>query len=137
MIFVGLGVAELPIAGDLLPTVTAAIAAEGWAQRQDALAQALAVLHLAQRTAGLPTTEGQPTEPLLGRPELGIRAPVPDLLLSAIVDPRVRTLPPGMGSLEQWVDNVRVLKNATHQVQIARAYLSTAAQPPPSVQSPI
>jgi uncharacterized protein DUF4037 len=120
---------RLPIAGDLAPLLTAAVAAESWKQRQDALLAALAVLHQAQRDAGLPTAEGEPTEPNTRRPDFGVRGPVPDLLLNAITDPRLRELPAGVGSLEQWLDSVRVLMNAPDRVQTARAYLSTAARP--------
>jgi hypothetical protein len=119
---------QLPMANDLLPTLTAALTAQRWTQRQDAVAQALAVLHQAQRSAGLPTSEGIPTEPFFDRPFLGIRAPVPDLLLRAVTDPLVQALPPGVGSVEQWVDNIRVLTNADHRVQTARSYLIARAQ---------
>jgi hypothetical protein len=108
---------QLPVAGDLLPVLTVALAAERWTERQEALARALAVLHQAQRAAGLPTAEGAPTEPFFERPFLGIRAPVPDLLLRAVTDPLVQALPPGVGSVEQWVDNVRVLTNAPHRIR--------------------
>ncbi|WP_352396697.1 DUF4037 domain-containing protein [Kineosporia sp. NBRC 101677] len=120
---------QLPMAGDLVPVLTAALTAQRWSERQEAVAQALAVLHRAQRGAGLATSEGIPTELLVDRPVLGIRAPVPDLLLQAVTDPLVRALPPGVGSVEQWVDNVRVLMNADHRVQTARSYLMARAQP--------
>jgi hypothetical protein len=98
-------------------------------ERQEAVSQALAVLHQAQHIAGLPTTEGTPTEPFFDRPFLGIRAPVPDLLLRSVTDPLVRALPPGVGSVEQWVDNVRVLTSAPHRVRTARSHLTGTAQP--------
>jgi len=119
---------RLPVAGELLPALTAALTAESWTLRQQALAQALAVLHQAQRAAGLPTTEGIPTEPFFDRPFLGVRAPVPDLLLAAITDPLVRALRPGVGSVEQWVDNVRLLTDATHRVQVARSHLTSGSR---------
>ena len=120
---------QLPTAGDLSPLLTAAVAAESWKQRQDAMLRALAVLHQAQRDAGLPTSEGEPTEPNTCRPDFGVRGPVPRLLLDAITDPRLRELPAGVGSLEQWLDSVRVLMNAPDRIQTARAYLRTAARP--------
>lgn len=120
---------QLPSLGDLLPLLTAALTAERWVERQEAVARALGVLHRAQRAAGLPTTEGTPTEPFFNRPFLSVRAAVPDLLLQAVSDPFLRALPPGVGSVEQWVDNVRVLTSAPHRVQTARAHLTATAQP--------
>jgi hypothetical protein len=119
---------RLPVARDLRPLLTAALTAERWTERQEAVARALAVLHQAQRTARLPTAEGIPTEPFFDRPFLGIRAAVPDLLRQAISDPLVRALPPGVGSVEQWVDNVRVLTDAPHRVRTARSHLTAIAQ---------
>lgn len=119
---------QLPVSSDLLPALTAALTAEHWTERQDAVAQALAVLRHAQRMAGLPTIEGVPTEQFFVRPFLGVRAPVPELLLRSVTDPLVRALPPGVGSVEQWVDNVRALTNAAHRVRAARSQLTAVAQ---------
>jgi hypothetical protein len=115
---------QLPVAGELLPPLTAVLAADDWTKRQQALAQALAVLGEAQRAAGLPSAEGIPTEPFFDRPFLGIRAAVPDLLLGSVTDPLVRALPSGAGSVEQWVDNVVVLTDPSHRVRTARALLA-------------
>jgi hypothetical protein len=123
----GTMVNRLPVAGDLVPVLTAALTAERWGERQEAVARALAVLHRAQRATDLPTSEGTPTEPFFNRPFLSVRACVPDLLRQAVSDPLLRALPPGVGSVEQWVDNVRVLKSAPDRVRIARAHLT--AQP--------
>jgi hypothetical protein len=120
---------RLPVAGDLRPDLTAALAAESWTRRQEALIRALAVLHQAQRAAGLPSDEGIPTEPFFDRPFASIRSSVPDLLLSTVTDPLVRALPPGVGSVEQWVDNVGMLMDAPRRVQIARSYLTASAPP--------
>ena len=120
---------RLPIAGELRPALSAALAAESWTQRQEALTLALAVLHRAQRAAGLPTSEGNPTEPFFDRPFLSVRAIVSELLLKAVTDPVVRALPAGLGSVEQWVDNVRMLTNAPNRVQTARSHLTAIANP--------
>jgi hypothetical protein len=119
---------RLPLAGDLLPVLTAALTAERWTERQETVARALGVLHQAQRAAGLPTTEGAPTERFFDRPFLSVRAPVPDLLLEAVSDPFLRALPPGVGSVEQWVDSVRVLTSAPDRVRTARAHLTATAR---------
>ena len=118
---------RLPVADELVPALTAALAAERWPERQEAVARALAVLHRAQRVAGLPTDEDPPTEPFFDRPFLGIRAAVPGLLLDDVTDPFVRALPAGVGSVEQWVDNVRVLTDAPRRVRAARSALLSFA----------
>jgi hypothetical protein len=121
---------QLPVAGDLLPLLTAASGSESWTQRQDALIEALAILYRAQRDAGLPAAEGLPTEPHIARPIFGVRGAVVDPLLDAITDPQLRSVPAGIGSLEQWLqDHVRVLMDAPRRVEIARSYLSIVAQP--------
>jgi hypothetical protein len=121
--------AQLPVPIGLPAALTAVLTAEHWPERQDAVAQALDHLHQAQRIAGLPSGEQTPTEPFFDRPFLGIRASVPDLLLNTITDPFVRALPPGVGSVEQWVDNVRVLKSAPRRVHAAQCYLAAASHP--------
>lgn len=120
----------LPVARDLLPALTSAMSAEHWTGRQAAIAEALAALHEAQRLAGLPTAAGVPTEPFHDRPFLGVRAAVPDLLLAGVTDPLLQALPPGAGSVEQWVDNVRVLTNPGHRLAAARSYVLTRTRSP-------
>jgi hypothetical protein len=51
---------QLPVVSDLLPVLTTSLTAERWTQRQEAVAQALAVLLRAQRATGLPTIDGTP-----------------------------------------------------------------------------
>jgi hypothetical protein len=53
-----------------------------------------------------------PTTPFFDRPFVGVRDEVPALLLESISDPGIRRLPPGVGAVEQWVDNVDVLTRA-------------------------
>jgi hypothetical protein len=121
---------QLPVAGDLLPPLTAASGSESWTRRQDALVEALAILYRAQRAAGLPTAEGLPTEPHIARPILGVRAAVVEPLLNAVTDPRLRGVPAGTGSLEQWLrDHARGPMDASRRVRIARSYLSVVARP--------
>ena len=117
---------RLPLADQLLPPLTAVLALPDWPDRQEAMARALAVLAQAQRAAGLPCVDSAPTEPFFDRPFLGVRAAVPDLLLHSVTDPRLRALPPGRGSVEQWVNNVSVLTDPRQRVRAARALLATS-----------
>lgn len=84
---------RLPLAGELLPPLTAVLALQDWSDRQEAMARALAVLARAQRAAGLPCVADAPTEPFFDRPFLGVRTAVPDLLLNSVTDPHLRALP--------------------------------------------
>lgn len=128
--WLGTMVTRLPVAGALVPALTSVMAADRWQQRQSAMQDALDVLREAQRAAGLPTPVGSVTEPFFDRPFLGIRAETVALLLDDITDPLVRTLPPGVGAVEQWIDNVRVLTDPTRRVRLARQQFGVPAAKP-------
>jgi hypothetical protein len=57
---------------------------------------------------GLPAL-ADPVEPFWDRPYRGVREEAIATLESSITDPAVRALPRGVGSAEQWSDNVDVL----------------------------
>ncbi len=61
-----------------------------------------------QRAVGLPDV-GDPVAPFHDRPLLGVRPGVVELVADSIASPEVRSLPRGVGSPEQWSDNVDVL----------------------------
>jgi hypothetical protein len=117
--------ARLPLAGELTGLLSAVLVAQNWRECQQTVARVLEVLYRAQAEAGLPTEVGEAVEPFFDRPFLGVRAGVSRVLLEAVEDPQVRALRPGVGSVEQWVDNVRVLVDATVRVRTARVYLGT------------
>jgi hypothetical protein len=119
--------ARLPLAGDLTSLLAAALVAQGWRECQQAVAQTLEVLYRRQAETGLATEVGQAAEPFFDRPFLGVRAGVSRVLLGAVEDPQVRALRPGLGSVEQWVDNVRVLTDPAVRVWTARVHLLTAS----------
>jgi hypothetical protein len=121
--WLGTAFAELPLAGELTGLLAAALTAPDWRKCQQAVALALAVLYRQQAEAGLATEAGEPTEPFFDRPFLSVRAGVCQALLDAVDDPQVRGLRPGVGSVEQWMDNVRVLADAAVRVRTARAHL--------------
>jgi hypothetical protein len=112
---------RLPLATALGAPLAAVLAADRWHERQDALAEALTVLLRAQRDAGLPVPSGSPTTPFFDRPFLGVRDEVASLLLKSVKDPAVRRLPPGVGAVDQWVDNVDVLTRSASRVAAAQA----------------
>jgi hypothetical protein len=119
--------ARLPLAGELTGLLAAALEAPGWRECQQAVAQTLEVLYRRQADAGLATEVGQAAEPFFNRPFLGVRDGVSRVLLESVEDPQVRALRPGLGSVEQWVDNVRVLADPAVRVRTARVHLLTAS----------
>jgi hypothetical protein len=125
----GTVLAGLPVGPRLVPALSDVLTATDWRDRQAALAGALDVLAQAQRDAGLPTPDGPPTEQFYDRPVLGVRAAMAEHLLATVDDPVVRALPPGVGSVEQWVDNVDVLCDADRRVRAARAHATALTSP--------
>lgn len=115
--------ARLPDASAAGPALAAAQAALTWQERQAALVEALVTLHEVQRHAGLPTGT-EVAEPFIERPFARVHASVSQLLLAEVNDPLLRRLPPGVGSVEQWVDNVDVLTVPQRRVAVAQAWRS-------------
>jgi hypothetical protein len=113
----------LPRAGMAGPALARAVTASRWQDRQEALGEALTVLHDLQRAIGLPGADAV-VGPFYDRPFLGL-GPVPEALLGSITEERVRALPPGVGSIEQWSDNVDVLTSPTRRRAAVTGLLST------------
>jgi hypothetical protein len=103
------------------------LAASDWSDRQTALAAAANSVHEVQRETGLSTGSGPAVQPFHDRPFLVVRDSVAQLLLDDVTDPQVRSLPAGVGSVEQWVDSVDVLLDATRRRAATAAALSSSA----------
>ncbi len=112
--------AQLPVAAAIAAPLEAAMKASEWPQRQAALSEMLTGLHDFQRSVGLPTGQDA-LELFWDRPFCGVRRSVTELLLGAVTDPVVSELPVGVGSVEQWVDNVDVLTDPQRRVDAAAA----------------
>jgi hypothetical protein len=110
----------LPRAGAAADDLAAALAAATWTEREAALCRALETLLDVQRDAGLPAAE-HATARFHDRPYRGVDGPVVDALLTSVRADDVRALPRGVGSVEQWVDDVDVLMDAGRRVAAARA----------------
>jgi hypothetical protein len=86
----------------------AAATAPDWRGRESGLADACEVLLSAQRARGLPALASAVTR-FWDRPFRTVDQAVQEALLADIADPHVTGLPTGIGSIEQWPDNVDVL----------------------------
>ncbi|NAZ85157.1 DUF4037 domain-containing protein [Kineococcus indalonis] len=103
-----------------LPALQAALTAGDWRARQEHLCAALEVLLRHQGDVGLPAA-GPASEPFHARPFRSVPQAVLDALTAAITDERVRALPAGIGSIEQWTANVDVLVHGRRRHRAARA----------------
>ena len=112
--WLGTSFARLPCAAGALGPLQAALGASGWRQRESGLVDALRALNSSQAEVGLPTVL-DPVEPFWGRPYRGVRESVVGRLVESISVPEVRALPRGVGSAEQWSDNVDVLVHASRR----------------------
>ncbi len=124
----GTAFARLPKVGRAAPALRAALTATTWQDRQSAAGDVLNHLHAVQRTMGLPTGSDA-VRPFFDRPFLGVTDTVAELLTDSIEDPRVRALPAGVGSIEQWVDNVEVLTTPRLRLAAAAAWRSLVGGP--------
>lgn len=106
--WLGTSFARLERAEAMTTSLRAALAAGDWHDREEGLADALRRLNHLQAEVGLPTVD-DPLETFWDRPFRGVRDAVVAVVVHSIRDPEVRALPRGVGSAEQWSDNVDVL----------------------------
>lgn len=109
--WIGTVLAELPVGRRISPHLQRALAATTWPEREGALVLAVTELHELQRSLGLTPDLGRTAavELFWGRPYRTVGEAIARSLLAQVEDPLVRALPSGVGSIEQWVDNVDVL----------------------------
>lgn len=106
--WLGTSFARLPRAAAASSPLEAAVAAATWPEREAGLVEALRRLGRLQSEAGLPALD-DPVEPFWDRPYQGVRDAAITVVADSIRDRAVRSLPRGVGSAEQWSDNVDVL----------------------------
>lgn len=112
----------LPRAGAAAPALDRALIAGSWQERERSLAEALIQMHKLQNDVGLPTADAA-VSPFHDRPFLGLGT-VTEALLASVTDERVRALPRGVGSIEQWSDNVDVLTSPARRRAAVAAVLA-------------
>jgi hypothetical protein len=104
---------DLPVPAQLGENLNGTLHAQHWRSRAQHLAGALTVLADLQTGAGLSTV--QPVcVPFWDRPYVHIDPSLVPSVLGSISDPRVQSMPAGIGSIEQLSDNVDLLVH-THR----------------------
>ena len=106
--WMGTVLAELPTGPVLTARLEEALAAPDWQTRQTALSAAIECLAERQAALGLPSASPA-VEPFFNRPFRTTNGAIPTALRDGMSDPEVRRLPLGLGSIEQWCDNVDFL----------------------------
>jgi hypothetical protein len=115
----------LGVAADMARPLGAAAAEPGWRDRESGLAEGCEVLLHAQRARGLPAPASAVTQ-FWDRPYRTVGQAVSRALLADITDPRVTSLPAGIGSIEQWASSVDVLASPARRSALRAAYLALA-----------
>ena len=100
------------------------LATDRWDERQTALGDALTGLARLQRGSGLPAPQSA-VQPFWDRPHLHLSRDLVQGVLHRIEDPEVRSLPLGLGSVEQQTDNVDVLVHPERRRRLVGAVCST------------
>jgi hypothetical protein len=112
--WLGTSLTRLPRAHVVTEPLSRALTSTHWPAREDGLVEALRTLNQLQAGAGLPTVD-DPVEGFWDRAYQGVRIEVVTALEESIDDPAVRALPRGIGSADQWSDNVDVLTNPSRR----------------------
>jgi hypothetical protein len=124
--WLGTAFAALPQAAAAGPALMAALTASAWPDREAGLCSALEVLHDVQVAAGLPTVE-RIVVPFHDRGFCTVGDSIVDTVMADVTDPEVLALPRGVGSLEQWVDNVDVLTRPDRRAAAVGAWQTASA----------
>ncbi|WP_328292622.1 DUF4037 domain-containing protein [Kineococcus sp. NBC_00420] len=94
--------------------LTACLTAPEWRSREAALCRALEGLRERQREVGLPVADVA-TGRFHDREFQGVPERASEVVLETVEDPRVRALPVGVGSVDQWVSSVDLLVDTTRR----------------------
>jgi hypothetical protein len=100
------------------------LTAPDWVARQACLVVATEILATRQAVIGLPAI-APPVVAFYNRPFMTPSEALIDSLTDQIRDPEVLALPRGVGSIEQWCDNVDVLSHPAQRTGLPRFYLSS------------
>ncbi len=121
--WLGTAFARLPAAERLRPSLAGALGATTWRERERYLTAAYGVV--AERHNALRITEPLATgvSRYHERPFLVINGGrFAEAIAARIEDPRVRALPPWVGSIDQYVDSTAVISNPARRRRLAAVY---------------
>lgn len=104
----------LPRASACGDELAATLRARSWQERQRHLAAVCEHLYAVQRSTALPTVPGPVLEPFHDRPFFTVRQATIDALMPPDIDA-------GIGSVDQWSDNVAVLTAPQRRLAATRA----------------
>jgi len=113
--------AGLPNGPELIGSLLAVTGATDWRAREAALCEAIAIVGAEHLEAGF-ELDAPFVEPFFDRPYLIPGPKTVESIRFGIVDPELRSLPPGIGSVEQWCDNVDVLSHPARRREVERIY---------------
>ncbi|MCP3990090.1 MAG: DUF4037 domain-containing protein [Actinomycetia bacterium] len=94
----------------VIERLSAALGARHWPEREAGLCAAIEALADRQRAVGLPTADAVITT-FFDRPYRAVDRETQVLLANGVDNETLRRLPPGLGSIEQWCDNVDLLSD--------------------------
>jgi Domain of unknown function (DUF4037) len=117
----GSALQQLPTAAVLVPLLEGAVQANSWKDRQRDVCLSAELLARRQSELGLPVPNAV-TQPFFDRPFMTINPEITDSLTSLIGDPAVAALPAGVGSIEQWSDNVDLFTHPERSSAIQSLY---------------
>ncbi len=117
----GTVLAQLPDGPDLIVALGKATGADDWRLREDALCETMSLLGAAHRRAGFAVEEPL-THFFFDRPFRIPDAAIAEAIRDGITDPEVRALPAGIGSVEQWCDNVDMLSHVGRRTKVKTVY---------------
>ena len=114
---------RLACAGRMRPCLDGALAAWSWREREESLCRAYTAVAELHNGLGITAPLSTEVAPYHGRPFLTIRGErFAVAILARIADPRVRALPAGVGSVDQWVDSTDVLQRADRRGRLRALY---------------
>jgi hypothetical protein len=126
----GTGLRQLPGGPAMADQLDGALSSTGWQERQGSLAAAIEQLADRQASLGMPSARPAVTA-FFDRPFLTPDGAIHQALWDTIAAEEVRRLPKGVGSVEQWSDNVDVLSHPGRRMALRSIYRQWSAQVAP------
>jgi hypothetical protein len=119
----GTAFSRLQSAPGLTPLLQSALAATSWQARQAALSPAYELMAVMQNRLGITDPLAAKVSPYYTRPFDVIHGEhFADAIEAEIEDPRIRSLPKPIGSIDQFVNSTDILTHADRRRRIAKVY---------------